>query len=375
VAPLAASLIMGAAATAILRLGVSVATAERERRATRARRARERQFSLLTGERPLQGLKRMVLGQLDLAIELLAADDGAVPTAEAVHETRKALKRLRTLVRLLEDELGGEVTAREQALLRDAGRRLAATRDAEVIVATLNELLRRHPRKLAQRGGVRRLRVRLVDEREQATKRLLADDAMRSQVLVDLRGVRARMNAWSPPEDNDIGALEPALRRLYVLGRRRHKTARKGRGDRAAAMHEWRKSVKDVRYVAEALSRRDPPDGNGADRAAVRVIKAAGPPPTGAGTREGRIPKIARRADRLGELLGAEHDLVVLAQRVRAEGKNCPRGSRRALLRLIDRRRKRLRRRALQVGASLYGPGTNKLVRRVRRSYAREAQM
>jgi CHAD domain-containing protein len=352
VAPLAATLIVGVAATAVLRMGVSAAIAERERRANRARRARERQFCLLPGERAVEGLRRIALGQLDLAIELLSAHNGAVPTPEAVHETRKALKRLRTLVRVLEDELADEVAGREHALLRDAGRRLASARDAEVIVTTLDDLVQRHSGKLAHRAGVRRLRVCLEQERDQAIASLLGDHLVRSQVLLDLRGARARLDAWSPAHEHEgIRAVEPALSRLYRRGRRRYRRASKGNGDRAAAMHAWRKSVKDLRYAAEAL-RRSQPAGDGSSGGAL-----------------------ARRADRLSELLGAEHDLVVLGQRVRAEGEDFPDGSRRALLKLIDRRRKRMRRRALRDGARLYGPRPRKLVGRVRRAYAREAQM
>jgi hypothetical protein len=161
VAPLAMGLVVGVAATAALSVGLAVAIAERDRRAERARRTRDRRLSLLPGEPPVQGFRRMVLGQLDLAIELLAAENSSMPTADAVHETRKALKRLRTLVKLLEDELGAQATAREQAILRDAGRRLAGARDAEVMVSTLEALLKRHPRKLARRAGVSRLRGRL----------------------------------------------------------------------------------------------------------------------------------------------------------------------------------------------------------------------
>jgi CHAD domain-containing protein len=366
VAPLAASLVIGVAATAVLRMGLAFAVAGRERRATRIRRARERQFSLLPGERPVPGLRRMVLGQLDLAIELLSAEDGGMPTAESVHETRKALKRLRTLMRLLEGELGEAATAYEHSVLREAGRRLASARDAEVMVGTLDELLRRYPRKLSHRSGVRRLRARFVEEREKANSRLLGDYVMRSQVLADLRGARARMEAWTPPDADGVGSLEPALRRLYAQGRRRLRRARKGNGDRAAAMHQWRKRVKDLRYAAEALSRSEAPAEVGDHTSASSAAAAS------RGKRV--IPKLAARADRLGERLGEEHDLVVLAQRVREEDKNCPSGTRRALLRVIDRRRKRLRARALRDGARLYGPRPKKFVRRVARAFAREAR-
>ena len=39
----------------------------------------------------------MATEQLDLAIEQLSAGNGAGPPEEAIHETRKALKRLRTM--------------------------------------------------------------------------------------------------------------------------------------------------------------------------------------------------------------------------------------------------------------------------------------
>jgi CHAD domain-containing protein len=367
-------LVVGVAATAALGVGVAAAIAERDRRTERARRTRDRQLSLLPGEPPAQGLRRMVLGQLDLAIEMLAADNSATPTAEAVHETRKALKRLRTLVKLLEDDLGAQAAASERAILRDAGRRLAGARDAEVMVSTLEALLQRHPRKLARRAGVRRLRGRLLAEREHATARLLADRVVRAQVVSDLRAVRARMAAWTPAGGSGIRSLEPALKRLYGQGRRRYVRASQGRGDRVTAMHRWRKSVKDLRYAAEALSRTHPAADKGAAAAAAKVIARAG---RRASQRSapGLLPMIARRADRLGERLGEEHDLVLLAERVRAEGHGCGRGTRRALLKRIDRRRKRLRRRALQDGARLYGGAPKKLVRRVRRAYAREARL
>jgi CHAD domain-containing protein len=372
VAPLAMGLVVGVAATAALSVGLAVAIAERDRRAERAQRTRDRRLSLLPGEPPAQGLRRMVLGQLDLAIEFLAAENSSMPTAEAVHETRKALKRLRTLVKLLEDELGAQVSAREHAILRDAGRRLAGARDAEVMVSTLEALLKRHPRKLARRAGVSRLRGRLLAEREQATMRLLGDHAVRAQVLSDLRGARARMAAWTPAARDGIQPLEPALKRLYSRGRRRYLRASQGRGDRVAAMHRWRKSVKDLRYAAEALGHSDPAADSRTAAAAARVMARRR---TSARAAPDLIPKLARRADRLGEMLGEEHDLVVLAERVRAEGHGCGRGTRRALLKLIGRRRKRLRRRALRDGARLYGRRPKKLLRRLRRAYALEARL
>src|SRR2546427_6063734 len=73
VAPLFAGVAVTAATTAALRLGVAAAVAERERRAARARKERDRHFALLPGENPREGLQRMAPAQLDPAIEMLAA--------------------------------------------------------------------------------------------------------------------------------------------------------------------------------------------------------------------------------------------------------------------------------------------------------------
>src|ERR1700685_3728678 len=138
VAPLAATI----AASVAVALGVAVAQAERSRRAAKAELGRARRFAQLPGEPLPEALRRMALGQLDLAIELLGGESaggrgggrrgGRAFDQKAVHDTRKALKRLRALVRLLRAELGERQYKREHAILRDAARRLAGGRHAEV---------------------------------------------------------------------------------------------------------------------------------------------------------------------------------------------------------------------------------------------------
>jgi CHAD domain len=324
----------------VVGVGVVLAQAERTRRSTKSRRKRERHFSRLPGEPLAQALRRMALGQLDLAIELLAGDESGsanAPSARTIHETRKALKRLRALVRLLREELGEQEFRREHGILRDAARRLARARDAEVMLDTLDGLLRRHPRKLARRRPLIELRKRLVAERAAAAQRALSEEATRARVLHDLRGLRERARRWELPERSGIAVVESDLRRIYRQGRRRYRRVARGKGG-ARASHEWRKRVKDLRYAAEILDRR----------------------------------ALARRADKLGELLGEEHDLVVLADRLPPPGRAPFKGkrgkrARKALLERIARRRRRLRRQALREGERLYRRKPKRFSRRLRR--------
>jgi CHAD domain-containing protein len=343
VAPLAATL----AASVAVGIGVALAAAERGRRSAKTLRARQRRFAQLPGEPLGEALQRMTLGQLDLAIELLARDgdlDGKALDARAIHETRKALKRLRALVGLLREEFGEQQSRREHEILRDAARRLAGARDAEVMVGTLDALLQRHPRKLARQRSLIELRKRLVAERVVAVRR--AGDARdtRAQVLRELRSLRERAQQWNLPERPGIALVEKDLRWIYRQGYDRKGRVARGKGG-ARKLHEWRKRVKDLRYAAEILGLRP----------------------------------LARRAEELGDLLGEEHDLVVLAAQLPPPGQAPFKGkrgrrARKILLRKIAQRRRRLRKRALREAERLYRRKPKKFTRRVRRAHARASR-
>jgi CHAD domain-containing protein len=349
-------------------LGVALAKAGRERVRLREQ-LHEREFALLPGERLAAGMQRMALGQVDLAIELLGGHGGPLDE-RAVHETRKALKRLRALLRLLRGELGERVFASENAVLGDLGARLAGARDSEVALATLNGLIARHPRKLERRGGVLKLRRRLSAERERMEQLTLGDERTRAEVLSELRAFGARVSAWRLPDRGASALVEPGLRAVYTQGRRRYRRAAAGKGERARTMHEWRKRVKDLRYAAELLQRHEP------KAAAHRGKRSRG---KAAGKQARSLRRLARRADELGEMLGEDHDLVLLAALIRAGSSGgargeapIPRRTRKLLLKLIARRRRQLRQRALRAGERLYRESPKRFIRRVRAAHASE---
>jgi hypothetical protein len=341
-----------------------------------------RRPALYRGEPTAEGLRRVVLGQLDLAIELLESHRGAARPAtdapdaeparrepdaaaargaEIVHDTRKALKRLRALLRLLRDELGPKRYARENAALRDCGRRLAGARDAEVMLATLDSLVGRDPARLQRSAAVRQLHAQLLAERDTAAIHAIGDPRVRAEVLGELRAVRARAERWQLRE-RGFKLLAPGLERVYRRGRsdmrvvrraakrttgKRRARAKRRRaiaGQSVTALHVWRKRVKDLRYAAETLDR--------------------------GGKRYRPVRRIARRADRLGEMLGEEHDLALLEARVRERRRQFAgeRKTRERLLKLIAARRRRLRKRALREGQRLYERRPRRFVRRVKRA-------
>ncbi|HXB15781.1 MAG TPA: CHAD domain-containing protein [Solirubrobacteraceae bacterium] len=324
-------------------------------------RGRRRRLGLGPAEGVSDGLRRMALEQTDLALEQVEAAEGE-HAAKAVHETRKAIKRLRAIVRLLEGELGRDGCAREQTTLRTAAAHLAGARDAEVMLSTVDALVSRSPRRLAGRTGIAKLRRHLEAERAQAERRML-EPANRIRVADELRIFRGRVLRWELAPADGLAPVEDGLRRVYRQGRKRYRRAAGKHGGRMRTMHQWRKRVKDLRYAAEALRRLEEQNG--------RALRLRGKRRKQTGAESRRLRRTASRADDLSELLGEEHDLAVLGAWLAGHGAEVGvgKGIRRRLRKLIGRRRRKLRRRALREGKRLYRRKPGAFLRRAARSH------
>jgi CHAD domain-containing protein len=352
VAPLAATIAAGVA----VRVGFAMARAAREHRSAPSDVVTVKpHLGMLAREQPIDGLRRMTLAQADFAVQALESARSGGESERAVHETRKAIKRLRTLLRLLRRELGERRYKREDAALRRIAHDLAPARDAEVALETFERLIAGGSKQLRGRNGTRRLRGALRAERDLARRHLIEDAATRSQAIPELAAFRARALAWELHSADR--AVERGARRLYEQGQEGLERARRGKRPHTKRMHQWRKRVKDLRYAAEALGSAHTP--------------AAG------STRKDKdakwLKRIAERADELSELLGEEHDLAVLAnwiEKPRVSDGPSPvrvgRRTRKELSRLIDKRRRKLRVRALRKGMRLYRRRGKKIVLRLR---------
>jgi CYTH domain-containing protein/CHAD domain-containing protein len=290
------------------------------------------EFRLGSGERVSEGLLRIVRARLDEAIGGLdAAGDDALD--EAVHEARKSLKRVRTALRLTRDELGDEVYRSENAGFRDAGRRLSGVRDSQVVVETLEGLCERCRGELPP-GGFTALRDALRQEHEAARERLRADANAVRDVVEELRAARARTASW-PIERDDLDALAPGLRRIYRRGRKALGAVYEQSGDEA--LHELRKRAKDLWYASQILGPATPK----------------------------KTKKMAKRAHKLSDLIGEDHDLAVLQQTAERHHEHLSEPERGALRELVERRRTELQRRALPRAERLYRRKPRAAVRRV----------
>ncbi len=279
-------------------------------------------YRLSMEDRPGLSLRACAIEQIEQAAEHLEQARRQQDPVEAIHGARKALKRTRSALRLAQTGPGRGVARREDGRLRDCGRALSGTRDADVMAATMEALAERYTGQMAA-GTFTAVREQLA----------VRGDGVRAglEPLVlgeteTLRSVAERLVQW-PVEDVTWKHLLSGVERSYARGRKAF--ARAGRNPTVDDLHDWRKRVKDLDFQQRLLHDAWP-----------QVLSAH-----------------AREAHRLSELLGEDHDLAVLgallegehgpAQRVAADTE--------PLLDVIARRRSDLQGRAQVLGRRVYG--------------------
>ncbi len=283
-------------------------------------------FRIRVGEAASDAVKRMLAEQLDAAMEHLAG--ASPPDAEAVHEVRKNIKRIRALLRLVRDRLGAAYDA-ENRFFRQAARRLSDVRDADAAGEAFDRLIGTSGRR-AQRFAV--IRERLVAARSSDTPATPDSHTL----LADFRAARRRISAW-PLRGKGFGVIGPGLRNTYRQARRAFK---KARGHASVEnLHEWRKRVKAHGYQ-------------------MRVLEPLWP----------AVMNVWREElDVLGELLGDDHDLAILAHRLSSLADEIPADLAKAFCKRIDRRRKKLQRQALALGSRIHAESPSCFESRLRR--------
>jgi CHAD domain-containing protein len=321
----------GAAGLAAAGAAAAAGKALLERRRREERTGRE--FRLHPDETVPDGVRRIARSQIDIALDALAGDQR--DREAAVHEARKALKRLRTLLRLVRGDLDPGTYRDELDTFRDIGRELAVARDSQVAVETLEAVAERFSDEL-RNEDIEPLWERLDTEHRDAQERLVSDHAALGSAIAQLRSARARLPAWIL-NHNDFQALSPGLRRIYRRGRRATKTARTDPS--TENLHELRKRVKDLWYTTQILRRVAP-------------------------------SRMRRMAHHVSDLLGEDHDLALLrTQALRHRREFVNRDALTALTAVIDRRRTQLRDEALAEAERLYSRKPRSFVQRIERRW------
>lgn len=273
-----------------------------------------------------EGCRRVAREQIERAqIQLKAGKDASV----AVHETRKCMKRLRALLRLIRPAIGEQAFRSENAHLRDIGAMLSGTRDRHVLIETMSKLEAASGHN-GLGDGVRKL---LMEQNGQQGDDV--DAAAMKQALKELDEARKRLSRLriSGRGFDIVGA---GLEASYRKARRAFREAYENSEDEA--FHEWRKGAQQHWRHMVLLARAWPE------------------------CLEARI----NEARDLSQLLGDDHDLAILAAFVGSERATAIPPKQVALIEKLARERQaELRKIARPIGDRLFAESAKALRRRM----------
>jgi CHAD domain-containing protein len=203
-------------------------------------------YTLQTDESVSSGVKRIVDGKIEAALEEINGDAGV---HETVHEVRKRCKEVRAVMRLVRPVL--PTYSAENAHYRDAGRRVSDIRDAHAAIETLDDHV--EPAALdhgaLDEGTLAEVRETLVDRRDDLAREQDVE-ARLAAVRRDLVEGRERVETL-PIATEGYDAVAGGLRKSYKRGRNRMAEAYED--PEFERFHEWRKRIKYHRYHCRLL--------------------------------------------------------------------------------------------------------------------------
>jgi CHAD domain-containing protein len=263
------------------------------------------------------GVKRVTMEQLEHAADgFLGGQDRL---GLAVHESRKSIKRIRALLRLIRGELPEKVFRFENGALRETAGLVDRVRSAQGVLNAATGVRELYGDLLAE-GTFVDLIDRLTKRRDITELTALEDPNLVGRVVRSLERAYHRYQTWpTDPEAREVyglgirdsfEAIDPGLDRTYSTGRRRMVAAYSPSGE--DGFHAWRKRVKDLRHQMEFLAPLWP-----------EVVVG-----------------MAMTLDRLGTILGEDNDLRDLVDLLGTRSDLCPNPRERSLLRALARQRR-----------------------------------
>lgn len=290
-------------------------------------------MALRRDELAADGMRRIALAQVDVAswhVQRLGEAN------IHVHEVRKATKRARAVLRMVQDGIGERAYCQTNTTLRDAAADLSELRSATVRIETIDMLVERQQALAEFTGGLRR---ELVADAT-AMRTAVAGDPLRvDDLFARIESVRADIARWAPSPDASPTSM--GLRRTYRGGRRG--MARAYCEKNAESFHRWRKQAKYLRYQMEVLSPCNP----------------------------SAISPIVASLEEIGARLGTDHDLDDLLSAVR-DGRDVFASffGRDQLIDAIARRRAEIETELRPIAERIYGQPPREFAGRMTRYWA-----
>ena len=286
-------------------------------------------YRLRANESVRRGIRRVSASEIEYAIEQLT---NGKDRDEAIHDARKAMKKVRGALRLVRFDLGKRFQE-ENAFFGGIGRKLSELRDATAMLEIFHDLVKHYKSQLAH-DELAFIRQGLEDRKRhfEAEKNI---DGVMHEVIDDLRAALLRVGGW-PLHSNGFAAVAPGLSIAFKAGRRAFAAAYENPAPEN--FHELRKRAKDHWYHIRLLENLWTP-----------VMEAY----------ESALKDLEQR-------LGDDHNLVVLRQLILADPSHFKNQHElQTLSKLMDSYQEELRLDARNMGERIYGQKPRELVAQI----------
>jgi CHAD domain-containing protein len=279
-------------------------------------------FRFKKKESVARAVRRLCCERLEDALETLEK----TARFEAVHGVRKEIKKLRSILRLTRGEIGKKTYQQHNQALRKAAGLLTTFRDAQVKLSALDELSKHFKGELPAQSEIRNA---LRDNCRAEEKKLSVAIAPLKEILCEskeeLDSLKIKARGWR--------AIGPGLKKIYGRGRGAFEMV--GQIPSEEKFHEWRKRVKDLGHQLSLLYP----------------------------ARPRKLRDRTEKLEKLGDLLGDDHDLFMLREFVvkkfpRTHDINTFEG-------MIVARQEELRSAAVKLGKRVYREKPNRFSRRI----------
>ncbi|MBD1915060.1 MULTISPECIES: CHAD domain-containing protein [Cyanophyceae] len=279
-------------------------------------------------------VQRIFNEQIGKAAQELSEGMGDDPE-KAIHNTRKRLKKGRSLLRLVRRSIGEKTYQRENDQLRSIGQALAPARDGAVYQKTLGDLIKIYGISLENKG-LSELQDSLANLYQSKLKALRERDNAIAPILADLEASKDRLSQLTLHQTG-WKAISKSLEQIYRQGQDRFHAAYKDGDDEV--FHDWRKRVKDLWYNSCLLKQAWPP-----------VMETFG-----------------SETHYLSELLGDGHDIAVLQHFLQHPPSEVALSDTHltVLMPLLAHRQEKLHRQAKDLGEKLYSEKPKTFIRRI----------
>jgi hypothetical protein len=288
-------------------------------------------YQLHPGEPVQDEVRRIADRQLEQAIAALRTV-GDSERDNSVHTTRRHIKKIRALFRLVRPALDDRYHAVNRRL-RAVNRLLGPIADGQAVVETLARVAQRYDGELPP-DALAAIQARLLRRQATANQDATLNDVLETAAAL-LRAERDAVSRWTLDETG-FRAIAPGLRR--AVRECRDAMARAVVRPRSAAYHEWRQRAKTHWLHVRLLQ--------------ARCADALAPD--------------ARRLEELDGCLGEYHNCTILREAVISDS-SVAREDAALCLRLIRRYERELRITARTLGGQVYVETSRQFVKRVRR--------